>query len=123
MEYETADVFIFQSFFDTLSSDFIPPLLGNLTVFNVPHLPCPQGNFTECSDATGFLEIVGDFNVTYEIQNLHVASASISPTPPLVTIKNGYVTMAVQDLTLNVTSDYSYITEPPVFADIGEGSA
>ncbi len=33
--YETMDFFLYQTFFDHLSSEFIPPLLGNLTYFSV----------------------------------------------------------------------------------------
>lgn len=93
-----------------------------MTAIHIPHLPCPGLDFTECTDNTVDLNILGDFDLSFEIQDLHIANASISPTPPIVQIHNGYVTLAVQDLTLNVTSDYSYISDPPIFADIGEGS-
>ena len=34
--YETMDFFFFQSFFDTLSKKFFPPLLSNLSFFEFP---------------------------------------------------------------------------------------
>jgi len=39
-----------------------------------------------------------------------------------MTINNGNVTFAVQNLAVNLTSDYSYVSDPPIFADIGVGS-
>ena len=108
--YETLDFFIFQSFFDNMSENFIPPLLGNLTVFTLPTI---TGNDKK---------LVGEMDVDYEFSEMKISNASISPAVPIVKINNGWCTVAVKDLTLNLTADYSYITDPPVFADIGDGN-
>jgi hypothetical protein len=120
VEYETLDLFMFQSFFDTLSQDFIPPLLENLAVITIPHFPFKKNATGEYGP--GVLDILGDFEIDYEMWDLKLASASISPTPSIITIENGFYTLAITDLTLNMTADYTYITNPPLFADIGEAN-
>ena len=59
----------------------------------------------------------------YEIDGLKIAAASIDPTPPIITIKDGPgVTFEVQNLFFNVTADYSFVSDPPIFADIGQAN-
>ena len=65
---------------------------------------------------------MNELEIDYEIWDIKLSSASISPTPSIVTIENGYCTLSLKDLTLNVTADYSYVTNPPILADIGEAS-
>lgn len=108
--YETMDVFMFQTFFDKLSSDFIPGLLAGISKLSIK----------EISGSQPLLD--HDLVINYDLEDIHVVSASLDPTPPLLTINDGSVTFAVQNLNVNVTADYSYISEPPIFADIGEAS-
>ena len=107
--YESMGIYMFQTFFDKLSSDFIPGIIGGLDQVKFNH--------------TGTLSLLDeDLVFNYELEDIHIASATIDPTPPIITINNGSVTLAVKNLNLNVTADYSYISEPPIFADIGEAS-
>ena len=104
------DIIMFQTFFDTLSSDFIPGLLKGLE--NV-----------KLKTIDGELPLLdNDLVFNFELEETHLASATIDQTPPLVTINDGSVTFAVENLSLNVTTNYSYVSDPPIFADIGEGS-
>ena len=109
--YNTMDIFIFQTFFDKLSSDFIPGLLWGLE--NV--------KFKNINGTIPLLDQELVFN--YELNETHVSSASIEQAPPLVKINDdGSITLAVDNLNLSLVSNYSYISDPPIFADIGEGS-
>ena len=101
---------MYQTFFDKLSSEFIPGLLKSL----------PKLSIKEIAGSLPLLD--EDLVISYELEDIHVSSATIDPTPPIVTINEGSVTMAVSNLNVNVTADYSYISEPPIFADIGEAS-
>ena len=109
-EYETVDLFFFQSFFENLSANFIPPLVGNLTYFTLP-------------DIDGSLPLFDqEFTIDYTLMGLRIASASIDSQPPLIQIGDGDFTMAVSNLTFNLTSDYKLMSEPPILADIGEAN-
>lgn len=95
-----------------MSSQFIPPLLGNLTYFTL-------------KDIKGALDLLdSDLSLEYELDNLKVAYASIDPTPPIVAINDKIkgVTMAFSNLNLELQGDYSYVSDPPIFADIGEAN-
>lgn len=63
-------------------------------------------------------------SLEYELDNLKIAYASIDPTPSLVTINDKIkgVTMAFSNLNLELQGDYSYVSDPPIFADIGEAN-
>ena len=110
--YETMDFFFFQSFFDTLSQKFFPPLLSNLTYFDFPHV---YHTFDKLDELIG-----DDFKLNATLWNIKVAHASIDPEPPILQILNGYTVFGFQNLTFNLTSDYKYMSHPPVFADIGD---
>ena len=113
-QYETLDIFIFQKFFDNLSQNFIPPLLGNLTYFTIPGPNAVKEKII--GDIKLFDE---DLVFDYELWNLKVVSASLDPEPSIVQINYGDVTLGGNNLSINLTADYSYISDPPIFADMG----
>ena len=104
------ELFLYQSFFDNLSSDFIPPLLENLPYF--------QPNITD-KNITLFDE---EFILFYNFTSFGLEKATIDKTPSIVQINNGDITFGLYNLFLNLTSGYEFISEPPIFADIGEMS-
>ena len=109
--YETLDFFFFQSLFDKLSSDFIPPLFNALTKLEIKKIDKPPLNLTD------------DVSLDIELEHLKISNATISPSTPILTINTDEgLLFAFSDLTLNITADYSYIMDPPIFADIGEAS-
>ena len=71
--YETMDFFMFQSLFDKLSSDFIPPLFNLLTKLEIENI-------------NGTLPLPNDVSVEFELEHLKIANASISPDTPILTI-------------------------------------
>ena len=110
-KYGTMDFIIFQTFFDKLSANFIPGILNGITNNTL-------GNSTD----NHFSILDGDLSFTFDLNSTHVASASIDPDTPLATINNGSTTFAIKNLNLNVTTDYAFVSDPPIFADMGEGS-
>ena len=65
--YETMDFFFFQTFFDTLSTKFFPPLLSNLTYFEFPHI---NHTFDKLDELIG-----DDFKLNAKLWNIKVANA------------------------------------------------
>jgi len=109
--YETIEIFMFQSFFDNVSKNFIPPLLEGLDYFTLK-------NITSTIDLFDY-----ELSFDFELDGLKIKSASIDPTPPIVTITNEKgIVFAFNNLTMNIVSNYSYVSDPPIFADIGEAS-
>ena len=106
------DLFFFQSFFDKLSGKFIPPLLSGLNYFT----------FQDHNGSLDFLDEGEGLVIDYILNNLHITNATIDPEPSIVTIKNGFVTFAFQNLAVNLTSDYQFMANPPIFGDIGEAN-
>ena len=56
-----------------------------------------------------------DFNVT----NLKIAEAYLDGQTPVVQIGDGQMRFQLADFTLELSFDYEFITDPPIFADIG----
>ena len=107
--YETMELFLYQTFFDSLSTSFIPSLLENLPYF--------QLNFN------GTIPLLDkEFIINYDFESFGLEKATIDKKPSIVQINNGDITFGLYNLFLNLTSTYSYITEPPIAADIGEMS-
>ena len=111
--YETFALFVFQSFFDNISAKILPPLLKNLDYFTF-------GPFSN-DNSTDFDE---DVLISYEIENIKIHNASIDPSPSGVVLSddNTGVTVGFKNLTFSLEADYSYITEPPILADIGQAN-
>lgn len=109
-KYETFAFFIFQSFFDHISADIIPPLLENLDYFTFG--PIKKDDVPILDD---------ELNISFELDNFKISKASVDPSPSGVVLSddiNG-ITVGFQNLTFSIQGDYSYITDPPIFADIG----
>ena len=96
--YETMDFFFFQTFFDTLSTKFLPPLLSNLNFFEFN----PINHTFDRLD-----ELIGDdFKLNATLWNMKIAHASIDPSPPILQIFNGYTVFGFSNLSFNLTTDY-----------------
>lgn len=70
--YNTMDLFIFQTFFDKLSSEFVPGLLAGFEKVKLPNVNGTIPLFDE------------DLVFNYELNETHISSAAIDQTPPLV---------------------------------------
>ena len=102
------DFFFFQSFFNNLSRNFLPPLISNLNYFTLPDIEDSLHLFDD------------DLIINYTLMGAKVANASIDKEPPLINIGDGDFTFAFSNLNINLTSDYKFISDPPILADIGE---
>ena len=109
-EYETMDFFFFQSFFDNLSRNFVPPLLSNLTYFELNEIKGRLPMFDE------------ELSIDYTLMGLRIANASIDPDTPFIKIGDGDFTFAFSNLDINLTTDYKFMSDPPILADIGEAN-
>lgn len=84
--YETAEFVIFQSFFDKLSNDFIPPLLegldGYVLPLNITNIIDPENpKDPEPEPLTLFNDTI---SILGAIDGIKLSKCSIDPTPPLV---------------------------------------
>lgn len=102
------DFFFFQSFFNNLSRNFIPPLISNLNYFKLDDIEDSLHLFDD------------DLTINYTLMGAKVANASIDKEPPLINIGDGDFKFAFSNLNINLTSDYKFMSDPPILADIGE---
>ena len=63
-----------------------------------------------------------DLIINYTLMGARVSNSSIDPSPPIIQIGDGDFNFAFSNLNINVTTDYQFISDPPIFADIGEAN-
>mgnify|MGYP000921538867 CR=1 FL=1 len=88
------DIFFFQTFFDNLSSNFIPPLLSNLTYFKIKDF---GGDFNLLDQ---------ELSIDWKLMGLRIVNATIDPDVPFIQIKDGDFTFQFANLNFNATTDY-----------------
>ena len=95
-----------QGFFDNFTSDFLAPTLNELT----------RLKFSDIVNQQISIEgLTTDFNVT----GISVIKAELDGTVPIVKIGDGQLRFELVDFTFDLSFDYEFITNPPIFADIG----
>jgi hypothetical protein len=104
---ETLGLTLFQSFFDNLTANFIAPLINTLPQRNATNL-----FVNKTLDLVDFISF--DFNVT----QLTFPQAALDPTTPIIQLGENKARFQI-NLTLEAEFDYQYISDPPIFADIG----
>lgn len=89
-KYETFAFFIFQSFFDHISADIIPPLLENLDYFTFG--PIKKDDLPILDD---------ELNISFELDNFKISKASVDPSPSGVVLSDNVngITVGFQNLT------------------------
>ena len=90
----------------------MPPLLGNLTVFTIDDAS-PKKPITPLGEDSISFDV--------ELKNLRIDQFTLGTTP-IVTIDSGKCLLNLTDVTLKVMTDYSFISDPPIFADIGDAT-
>ena len=64
--------------------------------------------------------IIDDFaNMRFNLTNLRFENLNYDNTYPLVELLEDRIVYKFRNFNLGIGWDYSYITQPPVFADIG----
>ena len=103
---ETLQLVLSQGLFDNFTADFLAPTIGKLT----------QLQFGDMTNEHISIEgLTTDFNVT----NLKIAEAYLDGQTPGVQIGDEQMRFQLADFTLELSFDYEFITDPPIFADIG----
>jgi hypothetical protein len=95
-----------QGFFDNFTSDFLAPTLNELTKLQFSDLINQQ---------IAIEGLTTDFNVT----GISVIKAELDGTVPIVKIGDGQFRFELANFTFDLSFDYEFITNPPIFADIG----
>ena len=109
--YESLNIVLFQDLFDSLTEELIAPLIKKLPQVDLSKIIPDQTNKTlSIEDVISF-----DFNLT----GFAFADADYNGAVPIVTVASDEVRVQLSNLTLNLTFDYAYVSDPPIFADIG----
>ena len=65
------------------------------------------------------INVMDLFNLTLNISNVNITNFDIPQTESLIELHDHYLYLNLKDLCVNVSSNYSYIMDPPILADIG----
>jgi hypothetical protein len=110
LKVETLGLTLFQSFFDNLTTNFINPLIMTLTERPPVDLYMNQP-----------LDLVDFMNITFNVTNFRFTKSELNPKGPIIQLGDNYALFSINELSLDVEFDYQYISDPPIFADIGVG--
>ncbi len=64
--------------------------------------------------------MAGYFNLSLNITNLTVADVKFSQNVSLVQLHDDYLFLDIRDISLNASTKYGYILDPPILADLGD---
>ena len=107
--YESFNVVFYQPFFDNLSRNFIEPFIKSLPdrdlsdwdVINPPPLD---------------LDVV---TINYNLTNFRFLDTWYNGSAPIIDIEYDSYTLVIDGVNLTLAFDYEYVSDPPIFADIG----
>ena len=106
----TMNLVMNQAFFDNASEYLIAPVISN--VLSGIHIGNDIINKT-----LGIHDLIEfDFNMTDKL----ISDASLNGSVSLIEITEEGVILQVTDFALNITFNYAVISDPPIFADIGD---
>ena len=74
-------------------------------------------NFSNKAPALINLDFL-QLNATFD--NITIQNFSVAKEPKLLQLQDGGIAFNIADLVVNVTTDYGYVSEPPIFADLGQ---
>ena len=109
--YESLNIVLFQDFFDSVTANLIAPLIQKL----------PQVDLGKViPDVTnGTLPIEEIISFDYNLTGWAFADANYNGAVPIVKVSKDMARIQLSNLTLNLTADYAYVSDPPILADIG----
>ena len=67
----------------------------------------------------GHLDIVEFLTFDFNITQLKFVNSGLNPVAPLIKLGDNQARLQINELTLELEFDYQYISDPPLFADIG----
>lgn len=90
----------------------MPPLFADLDYFTFPTI-----------NVTNY-ELFDDISIDFEFDSFKIVEAGFDTSPSCVKIKDPGqgVTIGFENLYFSLIGDYSFITDPPIAADIGQAS-
>ena len=103
---QTLQMVLSQSFFTNLTYDFIAPLLNDITKLKFPSL---------VNQTLG----LDNLDVHFNVSNIHFTEFSIDPYTPIIRLQENKAAFEITNLTMRIESDYEFISDPPLLADIG----
>eukprot|EP00347_Sterkiella_histriomuscorum_P011027 403374027 len=103
---ESMGIVFTKAFFENVQHNFVVPLVKSLSGTRLGKLPRINADL-------GFLNL--DLNFT----NIQIYNLSVSDANDQVQLLDERVVIESKDLVFNISCDYSYITDPPIFADFG----
>jgi len=99
-----------QTLFDNIAENFFGPLVDGLSTLE-PIETILNDYELNVLDIVSFEMSVTNFAFTQ--------SAISSAQPQVQLLDDSYARFTLKDLTLDIEFDYSYVSDPPIFADIG----
>lgn len=58
-------------------------------------------------------------DVHFNVSNIHFTEFSIDPNTPIIRLQENKAAFEITNLTMRIQSDYEFISDPPLLADIG----
>jgi len=90
----------------------LPPLIKNIDFFTFSTV-----------NVTDWKVLGDDMSVDFELDSFKIINASMDyNTSNVKIIDNEGIIFRFQNLQFGLSGDYSFITDPPIFADIGEAN-
>lgn len=109
--YESLNIILFQDLFDSITTNLVAPLIKSLPDSDLSKIIPDQINNT--------LHIEEVISFDYNLTGFAFADANYNGAVPIATVIQNQVRLQLSNLTLNLTFDYAYVSDPPIFADIG----
>ena len=100
---------LYQSFFDTLTHEFVEPAISSLTKRNFSFLDVVNPDPID-------LDVI---SLDYNLTNFRFTKANYDVNVPLIEIQYDYFNFSIPLLDLTLEFDYEYVSDPPILADIG----
>ena len=101
---------MYQDFFNITTLHLIQPLIQKLPEFDLSKI-IPNMN--------GTLPISDIISVEYNLTDFAFEYGDYNGSVSIAAIEDNSVTFQMNNLTINLTLNYAYVSDPPIFADIG----
>ena len=87
----------------------MPPLLAEIDYFTLPTIK-----------KTDWDVLGDDLLLDFELEGFKIMNATMDPQPNVIIDDNAGIKLSFQNLQFRLIGNYSFMTDPPIFADIGE---
>ena len=112
-EYESLNLVFYKQFFDDFGTNLLEPLFDKLSGFDFPDYVSVPLEILENSDLISI-----EANITSPL----LADIGMAYQTAIIALENDKAKLQLDDLQLVLQADYAYVSDPPLFADIGEAT-